>query len=191
MSCTERAVASEQVRRQLETFPAWKSARSILAFVPTAGEPDVWPAIQTAHAAGVRVHLPGFDAGSGTYAPRWVPGLEADLVPGQHGIREPNEACPGWDGNALDLILVPGLGFTPSGARLGRGKGHYDRLLARVPGLKCGVAFDVQMIPDIPLEPHDIRLDLIVTPSLRFGWPGAAGASGHEADVAPDIHDCP
>jgi 5-formyltetrahydrofolate cyclo-ligase len=60
--------------------------------------------------------------------------------------------------------LVPGLAFDPSGRRLGRGKGFYDRLLAMVRGRKCGIAFEEQVVPEIPVEPHDIRLDCLLTP---------------------------
>jgi len=63
-------------------------------------------------------------------------------------------------------ILVPGVGFSPSGGRLGRGRGYYDRMLADLPGVRCGVAFDLQVISELPLEPHDARLDHLVTPSL-------------------------
>ena len=67
--------------------------------------------------------------------------------------------------NRLDLVLVPGVAFDAQGRRLGRGKGFYDRLLAKVRGHKCGVAFDVQIVSGLPEEPHDVRVDSILTPS--------------------------
>ena len=67
--------------------------------------------------------------------------------------------------NRLDLALVPGLGFDARGHRLGRGKGHYDRLLAGFTGMKIGVAFDFQIVTEVPREPHDIALDAVVTPT--------------------------
>ena len=67
--------------------------------------------------------------------------------------------------NRLDLALVPGLGFDARGHRLGRGKGHYDRLLAGFGGRKIGVAFDFQIMAEVPCEAHDIVLDDIVTPA--------------------------
>ena len=67
-----------------------------------------------------------------------------------------------------DLILVPLLGFDRTGARLGYGKGHYDRTLAGfaekgITPMLVGVAFSVQEVARIPREPHDVRLDCIVT----------------------------
>jgi 5-formyltetrahydrofolate cyclo-ligase len=57
--------------------------------------------------------------------------------------------------------------LTPTGRRLGRGKGFYDRLLAEFRGHKCGVAFDAQIVATVPEEPHDVRVDSILTPA---GW---------------------
>lgn len=68
---------------------------------------------------------------------------------------------------ALDLILVPGLAFgLRDGARLGRGGGYYDRLLARkqtAQARRVGVAFHIQLLPDLPCEAHDIRVPEVVT----------------------------
>jgi 5-formyltetrahydrofolate cyclo-ligase len=63
------------------------------------------------------------------------------------------------------LVLVPGVAFDLRGRRLGRGKGFYDRLLADAGGLKCGVAFDEQIVTEIPVEPHDVSVDCILTPT--------------------------
>jgi 5-formyltetrahydrofolate cyclo-ligase len=65
----------------------------------------------------------------------------------------------------LDVVVVPGLAFTPDGRRLGQGGGHYDRFLPRLrAGCRTvGAAFAEQLLPDLPTEPHDVRLDLVVT----------------------------
>jgi 5-formyltetrahydrofolate cyclo-ligase len=63
------------------------------------------------------------------------------------------------------LILVPGVAFDLQGNRLGRGKGFYDRLLAEIRGVKCGVAFEEQIVDEIPVGSHDAAMDFIVTPS--------------------------
>ena len=65
----------------------------------------------------------------------------------------------------LDLILVPGVAFDPGGHRLGRGKGFYDRLLAGMRGTKCGVALEEQIVAAIPVEPLDVRMNFILTPT--------------------------
>ena len=89
----------------------------------------------------------------------------SDLIRGHLGVWEPlgNDSLPLRE---LDVILVPGLAFDAStGARMGRGGGFYDRLLSQ-PEIRAklvGVTFQLQVISDIPTEPHDIHLPEIVT----------------------------
>jgi 5-formyltetrahydrofolate cyclo-ligase len=64
-----------------------------------------------------------------------------------------------------DLAIVPGIAFTRAGARLGRGGGHYDRWLASARVTSIGVAFDIQLVDELPLEPHDRGVDYVATPS--------------------------
>lgn len=89
----------------------------------------------------------------------------ADLKRGPLGVWEPKPAPP-LSLNELDVILVPGLAFAlRDGARLGRGGGFYDRLLSRdqLRARLVGVAFHLQLLPDLPCEPHDVRVPDLVT----------------------------
>ena len=62
------------------------------------------------------------------------------------------------------IILIPGLAFDLQGGRLGRGMGYYDRFLAKHPSLvKIGLCYDFQIIPEVPTEEHDVRMDYIVS----------------------------
>jgi 5-formyltetrahydrofolate cyclo-ligase len=67
--------------------------------------------------------------------------------------------------NKLDLVLVPGVAFDLHGRRLGRGKGFYDQLLATVRGTTIGAAFEQQVVREVPVEPHDVYLNCILTPT--------------------------
>jgi 5-formyltetrahydrofolate cyclo-ligase len=62
-----------------------------------------------------------------------------------------------------DLALIPGLGFTSLGHRLGRGGGFYDRWLASFTGKKIGLCFERQLLQEIPIEPHDVMMDVVIT----------------------------
>lgn len=90
-----------------------------------------------------------------------------DLVTGAFGIPEPHAGTEPFPIRHLDLVLCPGLGFGRDGSRLGRGGGFYDRVLAacRADTEIIGIAFDSQLVPRVPVEPHDIPLDRLVTPS--------------------------
>ena len=76
----------------------------------------------------------------------------------------------GRGGGALDFmqviaraILVPGLAFSANGARLGYGKGYYDTFFAQHPVLKLGLCYDFQLVPQVPTQPHDVRMDGFLT----------------------------
>ena len=161
----QRAEASRRLCEVARESAQWQAAHAILFYSPLADEPDLWPLVGEALAAGRLAGLPRFDARTGAYLPRQLRRLPEDLEPGQFGVLEPIGDCPALDVKHLDLVLVPGIGFTLDGARLGRGKGYYDRLLSQVSGFKCGVAFECQMLTALPVEPHDVRLNGILTPS--------------------------
>ena len=165
LSLDERSSGSAEIRRQLAGQAIWKSSKAIMAYVPTAHEPDIWPAVIEALDSGKQLSLLRYSPDGDRYVPCLIRDPARDLQPGQYGIIEPMPHCPIFDLMRLDLALVPGIGFTLNGGRLGRGKGYYDRLLAEVPALKCGVAFDCQIVGEFPLEPHDVQLNCILTPT--------------------------
>jgi 5-formyltetrahydrofolate cyclo-ligase len=158
-----RAVESIDLCDRLEA--QLRSARSILFFAPLADELDVWPLLEKLLTAGKICALPFFNAATQTYSARRVQNLAADISIGKFGVREPAANCPEIPPEKFDLILVPGVAFDWNGNRLGRGRGFYDRLLKQIRGVKCGVGFDFQLLGKIPTEPHDARMNFIVTPT--------------------------
>ena len=161
----QRAAGSARACALLEQQAVWTRARTVLFYAPLPGEADIWPLVRTALAAGKTAALPRFDPATSRYLACRVTNLDSDLRSGKYGIREPSESCAVVPLNRLDLTLVPGIAFDLHGRRLGRGKGFYDRLLAVVRGTTCGVAFDEQIAGEIPVEPHDIHLNCILTPT--------------------------
>jgi 5-formyltetrahydrofolate cyclo-ligase len=95
----------------------------------------------------------------------WISNLDTGFVPGAFGILEPDpQKSQRISVSQIDGFLVPGLGFDKNGARLGRGKGFYDRTLQRSPGEKVGLAFSEQVIKsDLPCDPWDVFMDALVT----------------------------
>jgi 5-formyltetrahydrofolate cyclo-ligase len=170
----EREAASALARTRLKAQPLWQEAQRILFFAPLPEELDVWPLLGDAFSAGKGVALPRFAAESSGYEACIIRDLAVDLQVGHFGIREPKAGCARLTGERLDLILVPGVAFDLQGRRLGRGKGYYDRLLTALRGsvgrtlalpTACAVAFDEQIVDEVPAEPHDVRMDCILTPT--------------------------
>jgi 5-formyltetrahydrofolate cyclo-ligase len=157
----QRAAASRQICERVLALKPWANAASVLLFAPTASEPDISPLMND----GKQVSLPAFNEKLGRYEARLVQS-ENDWAPGRYGIPEPATSCPLTDLSTLELVLAPGVAFTLDGTRLGRGKGYYDRLLAQVKAIKIGVCFDWQVLPRIPRDRHDVKMDHIVTPTL-------------------------
>ena len=165
LGAAERAAASAQARARLTAQPLWQKAQRVLLFASLPEELDLWPLLTEALAAGKSVALPRFAAATGTYEACAIQDPERDLQAGHFGIREPKPDCARLPSNRLDLILVPGVAFNLQGRRLGRGKGYYDQLLKVLRGTTCGVAFDQQVVAEIPVESHDVRLDCVLTPT--------------------------
>ncbi len=84
-----------------------------------------------------------------------------NLQEGAFGIYEPAGEPVGIEN--MDAVIVPGVAFDRLGNRLGRGKGYYDRLLRNFCHTKIGVAFSCQIVDTVPHEPHDIKMDMIIT----------------------------
>ena len=165
MSASRRTAASVQAAGLLAAQRRWQDASAILFYAPLAEELDVWPLLEAALASGKTVALPRFDAGSGRYVACRIESVVGDVQAGLFAIREPVARCAIMPLNRLDFILVPGVAFDLRGRRLGRGKGFYDQLLAAVRGTTCGVAFDEQLVEAVPVEPHDVVLNCILTPT--------------------------
>jgi len=93
-----------------------------------------------------------------------VKNLAEDMQVGAFGIMEPRDELEEVAVEEVDVFLCPGLGFDRNGGRLGRGRGFYDRMLkqAKPEAVKIGVCFPFQIVDDIAMEPHDVRMDGVV-----------------------------
>ena len=158
----EESIRAGELLRQQNI---WRNARAILFYAALPGELDLTPLIPAAMHSGQIVALPRFVPAAGVYEAVLITEFAKDCAAGQFGISEPGAHCEAIALNRLDLVLTPGLGFDLSGRRLGRGQGFYDRLLAEIAGVKCGVAFDSQVVAHLPAEGHDITMNFILTPT--------------------------
>ena len=161
----ERKQLSSQACELLKRQALWQKADSVLLYAPFADELDVWELGSEILAGGKILALPQFHPERGHYIAAEVKSAEKGLKTGRFGIREPDESCPPIELKRLDLALVPGVAFDFAGRRLGRGKGFYDQLLKLVCGTTVGVAFDEQIVSEVPAGPNDVRVNCILTPT--------------------------
>ena len=155
----ERMVRSGRIRHNAVHVPRLESAQTVLLFAPMRDEPDIWQFIDFLFAQNSSVLLPVVRGGAilpVSYRPGDV------LVSNRYGTLEPLLQA-GSPQSPIDIAFIPGRAFDETGRRLGRGGGYYDRFLALQTCLRVGVCFDVQVMPGIPDEEHDARMDLICT----------------------------
>jgi len=160
MSPAAVGAASESIRESIPSLPRWQDARTVAAYAALPGEPDLRPLDWI---GGKTVLLPRVDGEDLVFH---AVTDATQLKTGAFGVMEPNPAtCPSVDPREASLIFVPGLAFTNEGLRLGRGRGFYDRLLASLPPdiLRVGVCFRDQIMADIPQEPHDEQVDIVLS----------------------------
>ena len=149
-----RREASVVVARRLREHPLFREARVVYGFAPRGDEVDwIGGGLESEKIWG----FPWVENGVMRFAK--VSSLE-DFDVRAFGIREPRsrEMAP-----AADLVLVPGVAFTKTGLRLGRGKGYYDRFLSGLHASTLGVAFACQVVEELPVEGHDVRVDGVVS----------------------------
>ncbi len=163
LSPRTRELASAAIAERVVTVLGKTRPRAIAAYLPFGGEVDPGAILQWAAANKLVTAVPAMvDTGHMVFR-RYVP--DDPLVRDAFGIASPTAEAPVVD---PDLLVMPVSGFDRSGNRLGKGRGHYDRVIAdlRARGfapLLVGVAFSVQEVPSVPAEPHDVRLDMVVT----------------------------
>jgi 5-formyltetrahydrofolate cyclo-ligase len=150
----------------LDLVPA---GATISVYHPTAGEASPLGYARWFAERGHPIALPWFAARGAEMAFRiWEnPFDEASLVPDPYGALQPPDNAPEA---AVEVAIVPLVGFDELGMRIGQGGGYYDRFLARTPGVVAiGIAWDCQKVDRLPLEPHDMPLRAVITPTRFYG----------------------
>ncbi len=165
-----RAEAAEAIALHLLAAALTSSARRVACYVSMATEPGTVPLIGGLMARGVEVIVP-LSLPDGTLD--WVaydPAAPTTVTP--LGITEPAGERLGADAlGECAVVVVPALAVDHSGHRLGRGAGYYDRALAGITRPVCALVFTHELLESVPYEPHDIPVDLAVTPDGMFRVP--------------------
>ena len=154
----ESLLRSNAIAVEVERHIAVSGAKVVALFSPLADEPQLWPLIERL-SARVLVVLPRVE---GDVMNFFHYDTEAMAV-GAYGINEPQKGVPVLPCE-IGAMVVPGVVFTADGMRMGRGKGYYDRYLSQngLKALKVGVCYKEQIVDDIPAEPHDVKMDVVI-----------------------------
>lgn len=165
VAVAERRLAAQALSHSLLELPELEIARVVLAYAALPSEIDPAPAVWRLRARGAAIAYPRIEA-PGVLGIHLV-GHELELIAGPFGLAQPSQHAPRAARDSVDAVIVPGVAFDDCGRRLGYGGGYYDRLLPtlRPDCLRIGVAFDEQLLEEIPSEDHDATVHLVVTPS--------------------------
>lgn len=165
MSPTLRHTKSMSAAALLTASPEFVAARVVMLYLSTPDEVDTATLALRCWQQGKLVVVPKVSWDQRRMMPVEITSLSDDqmTVTGP-GIREPKEGNPIPLG-MIDLVVVPGLGYTTGGHRIGRGMGFYDRFLGQrgFLGVSCGLAFEEQVVPAMPLQEHDQAVAMLVT----------------------------
>lgn len=174
-----RRAGSRAIARRLLGLDAWREAGTVHAYVGAVdGEVETREIVLEGLARGKRILCPRVRP-----RPRGLESLEIrsldDLEENDRGLWEPDpeRARAVGPDEPIDLVVVPGLAFDRAGNRLGYGAGFYDRFLATTDAVRVALAFSLQLVDAVPVEPHDQPVDWIVTEReaiacRRVGAPG-------------------
>ncbi|MEA2711022.1 MAG: 5-formyltetrahydrofolate cyclo-ligase [Phycisphaerales bacterium] len=164
MSAAERHQKSLAACSLITASPEFAAARCIMLYVSIPTEVDTAPLALRAWQAEKTVVVPKVSWDQRRMLPIEISSLTTGMTSTGPGIREPIAGTP-MPLDMIDLVIVPGLGFTNTGYRIGRGMGFYDRFLAQDDflGISCGLAFSEQVVSNLPVLDHDVPLSMLAT----------------------------
>ena len=166
MSEVDRHAKSLAACALIAGSPEFAAASVVMLYLSTPTEVDTAPLALRCWQENKSVVVPRVSWDQRRMLPVEITSLQTGLSVTGPGIREPD---PGTGKpiplDLIDLVIVPGLGFTRTGFRIGRGMGFYDRFLAQgeFVGVSCGLAFEEQVVPTLPVLDHDVPLSMLAT----------------------------
>ena len=164
MTDDERRAKSAAACALASSTEEFEQARVVMLFLSMPSEVDTAALTLRCWQAGKTVVVPKVSWDQRRMLPVEISSLQTGLTTTGQGVREPVGGKP-VPVDFIDLVIVPGLGFTATGYRIGRGMGFYDRFLAQPEfiGRSCGLAYEEQVLAELPVLDHDVPLGMLVT----------------------------
>lgn len=156
----EQKARSREIEKKLFSLPEFRAARKVMFYASFRSEVKTHDMIRRALAENKRVVLPKVKGKD--LALFEIRDFDRDVKPGKWDIPEPANGKPVKPDN-IEFIVVPGAAFDEQGNRLGYGGGFYDKLLKEHKGANAALAFELQIVLNVPSEAHDVRVQKIVT----------------------------
>ena len=172
MDANRRSALSQVIVQEIIGLDAYDQSSTIMAYASFGSELQTDGFLRHVLAGGKTLVLPRVNRVKRRLDLYVVKDLDLDLEPGTWGIREPKpNRCAPVGSDVIAFVLVPGVAFDVRGRRLGYGGGFYDKLLAGPwstrPSLVAG-AFEAQIVEEIPLDTHDVVVDIVITESMHY-----------------------
>jgi len=162
----EIALKTRKIENRLFDFANFIEANITMLYISCPGEVSTRNIITYCLDYKKIIVLPAFDPQKLRIRLFKIDNREKDLKQGSRGILEPDTArCKPVPVECLDIAVIPGIAFDEKGGRIGSGEGYYDRFIPKLPitTRKVSIAFEDQIIPQVPMESHDRHVDIIIT----------------------------
>ena len=166
LSANEIAEKTKAIENRLFDFANFLESKISLLYVNNEHEVLTGDILKRAYVYNKIVVLPAYNTENFEMELKKVDNLEKDLHPGPRDILQPDESrCKVVPIDKIDIAIIPAVALDEKGGRVGSGKGYYDRLIPRlaITTRKVALAFEAQIIPQVPIESHDKHVDIIIT----------------------------
>jgi len=164
MTPQQRAAESVTICERILRLELFQRARVVMLYAPLSDEPQIVPIAQHALARGKTLLLPRVNRSAKVMTGALVQSWPGDMDRDPLGFLTPRFDALTYDPASIHFILIPGVAYSLTGVRLGRGGGYYDRYLPQVPiDRRVGVCFRCQMVEHAPLLPHDEPVSQVIT----------------------------
>lgn len=151
-------IVSKQIHSKIKKIPEFQKAHTVACYYPIGSEILTQDIMLDSMSYGKEVLLPKIVEGNLSF--RKITDLN-NLQKGMFDIMEPKDDCPVF--HNIDVVIVPTVGISKDGYRLGYGHGYYDKFLSKTKTTSIAITFSKQVVKSIPLSEHDVRMDWVVT----------------------------